>query len=698
MYTKYNNVYGYSKRFTFGDIIKYLTNAIKSNDKITAIDMFYEFKDDVPLLKQVLFDIALEYTPNIHLLNGLYEEHNDIKKLFKYIIILCCHYKTHDHIDCLIQSSLTREDMIKKNKISLVSPGKNDMLQVLSDKLYVYLCRNEVIEYINVINKIKNKNKYNYIDLYNYCNKNYKFLCCLNMYLTKYYKYMHFSYYDDVYYNEFMKAIDVIKNNDINITTSTHDISINDEQTIMNNVNDINTNASTHDINTTANNDDNMIYVTNNDIEQIKNNNSGVYKYNDKYKFINDINIITKTNDKNTILLPIGKTYIDKHNEDMMLIRLHLKMIDRVTKLKYKKGEEITYEKNKYKKDTQEEINLFNEYKECTIKHLLNTKRYQFFLLRKHTIYYDEILKLSDDVKNKEYNITITPFMTNKILSNDDINIVFKLSPEEYAFKYYVINISDDVMNKKLFKNINNFKNKTNMHNMFLMKGPYKDYTNVYKEISANKIIKKLMNNAITKKHIIEINNEIYIIENIDEHIINEYRMNKSSLDNNNVHKQNCFSILFNKYIVDKDITKYNSSEQKQYIKILLLKNILGCNNNLYNNIIYYNNSFISLNDTISISKNELTNKQHIKKHDNKSILSDEEINNFKQVLNNNKSYIEMLTNNYYKLFDELHEQNTLLDDNNILFYGFNGNEKTNIIKYIKKNINKYHDINNWTF
>ena len=121
MYTKYNNVYGYSKRFTFGDIIKYLTNAIKSNDKITAIDIFYEFKDDVPLLKQVLFDIALEYTPNIHLLNGLYEEHNDIKKLFKYIIILCCHYKTHDHIDCLIQSSLTREDMIKKNKIKVLA-------------------------------------------------------------------------------------------------------------------------------------------------------------------------------------------------------------------------------------------------------------------------------------------------------------------------------------------------------------------------------------------------------------------------------------------------------------------------------------------------------------------------------------------------------------------------------------------------
>ena len=405
-----------------------------------------------------------------------------------------------------------------------------------------------------------------------------------------------------------------------------------------------------------------------------------------------------KANDKNTILLPIGKTYIDKHNEDIRIIRLHLKMIDRVTKLKYKKGEEITYEKNKYKKDTQEEINLFNKYKEYTIKNLLNTKRYQFFLLRKHTIYYDEILKLSDDVKNKEYNITITPFMTNKILSNNDISIVFKLSPDEYAFKYYIINISDNIMNKKLFKNINNFKSKTNIHNMFLMKGPYKDYTNVYKEISANKIIKKLMNNAITKKHIIEINNEIYIIENIDEHIINEYRISKSLLDNNNnVHKQNCFSVLFNKYVVNKDITQYNSSEQKQYIKILLLKNILGCNNNLYNNIIYYNNSFISLNDTISISKNELTNKQHIKKHDNKSILSDEEINNFKQVLNNNKSYIEMLTNNYYKLFDELHEQNTLLDDNNILFYGFDGNEKTNIIKYIKKNINKYHDINNWT-
>ena len=48
-------------------------------------------------------------------------------------------------------------------------------------------------------------------------------------------------------------------------------------------------------------------------------------------------------------------------------------------------------------------------------------------------------------------------------------------------------------MNKKLFKNINNFKNKTNIHNMFLMKGPYKDYTNVYKEISANKIIRKLI-------------------------------------------------------------------------------------------------------------------------------------------------------------------------------------------------------------
>ena len=288
MYTKYNNVYGYSKRFTFGDIIKYLTNAIKSNDKITAIDMFYEFKDNVPLLKQVLFDIALEYTPNIHLLNGLYEEHNDMKKLFKYIIILCCHYKTHDHIDCLIQSSLTREGMIKKNKISLVSPSKNDMLQVLSDKLYVYLCRNEVIEYINVINKIKNKNKYNYIDLYNYCNKNYKFLCCINMYLTKYYKYMHFSYYDDVYYNEFMKAIDAIKNNSISI-------------------NGVITNESTHDTNI----NDYMIYVTNNDIEQIKNNKSGIYKYNDKHKFINEQIVMNKANDQNITT----STYDNKDNE-----------------------------------------------------------------------------------------------------------------------------------------------------------------------------------------------------------------------------------------------------------------------------------------------------------------------------------------------------------------------------------------------
>lgn len=661
----------------FNEDINILTNAIKINDKITAIQIFNKLKNNITLLKYTLFNIALDYVPNIHLLNNLYLINNDIEELYKYVIILCNSYKIHDHIKYFYKSCSKREKFIKSNKLSLISPCKNDLLETLSDKLYIHLCRNQDIEYINAINNIKNTKKYDYIKLYKYCNKNYKFLCCLNVFITKYYKYCIFKNYYEYYYDN-----------------------------IINNITNRNTTLKQFIGDIDLYNYDNSLSDTN----------------------TSHINLSNELTNKNE-LSPTNKDYLEEHKEEFNENRLIMSQIEKAIKFKQSSNKKF-YKNNKYKTNSKHDFNkeneIFNKYKDKSIKELKRSKDYYIFQLRNYTIYYNEtdkpnndksklinknenITNLSNETNNiMDYddNITITPFITNKLLSMNDIKILYDFTyNEDQTFKYLIVNINTDVINNKLFNNIKNLKN-VNITNNFILKGPYKNYTKLYKEITANKIIKLLMKNHVTKKYIVEIDNKIYTLENIQQDILNNYIQHKKTLDEFAAKNNIGINVLYRDYLVHTNINKYNNRQQKQYLKILLLKNILGCNDYKYYDIIYFNDNLFSINDIINMSKKELSEKH--KSIDKQKQLSDNNIHNsiltqkerkhFKEILEKNKRYIEILTNSMYKTFSYINEENSILDNNDTLFYGFTSIEKSNIITYIKNNITKYNDINNWIF